>query len=119
MGIQDLHAVFAPKKLLLTAAIGAAQGTIDAAYDVEKMYKYLDYVHVMCYDYHGKWDQKTGHNAPLSSRPTESGKDLTLNVEYTLAYLIKKGAKPEKLHSRVHTREKMGSWDTMRSAWKS
>ena len=39
--IKDLHAVFAPKKLLLTAAIGAAQGTIDAAYDVEKMYKYL------------------------------------------------------------------------------
>ena len=39
--IKDLNAVFAPKKLLLTAAIGAAQGTIDAAYDVEKMYKYL------------------------------------------------------------------------------
>ena len=39
--IKDLHAVFLPKKLLLTAAIGAAQGTIDAAYDVEKMYKYL------------------------------------------------------------------------------
>ena len=39
--IQDLHAVFSKHKLLLTAAIGAAQGTIDAAYDVEKMYKYL------------------------------------------------------------------------------
>ena len=30
---------------MLTAAIGAAPGTIDAAYDVEKMYDYLDYVH--------------------------------------------------------------------------
>ena len=70
---------------------------------------YQDYVHVMCYDYHGKWDQKTGHNAPLQSRPTESGKDLTLNVEYTLAYLLKKGAKPEKtvlgvpLYGRAYT----------------
>jgi len=27
--------------LLLTAAIGAAAGTIDAAYDVPAMYKYL------------------------------------------------------------------------------
>ena len=27
-----------------------------------------DYVHVMCYDYHGKWDKKTGHNAPLYPR---------------------------------------------------
>ena len=39
--IQDLHSVFSKYNLLLTAAIGAAQGTIDAAYDVEKMYKYL------------------------------------------------------------------------------
>ena len=30
---------------MLTAAIGAAPGTIDAAYDVERMYDYLDYVH--------------------------------------------------------------------------
>ena len=39
--IKDLHAVFTKHKLLLTAAIGAAQGTIDAAYDVKSMYKYL------------------------------------------------------------------------------
>lgn len=60
------------------------------------MYKYLDFVHIMCYDYHGKWDRKTGHNAPLYARPEEKGQDLFLNVEYTLNYLIKKGAKPEK-----------------------
>lgn len=107
--IKDLHAVFSRHKLLLTAAIGAAQGTIDAAYDVKSMYKYLDYVHVMCYDYHGKWDKKTGHNAPLHSRPTEPAKDQTLNVEYTLAYLLKRGAKPEKtvlgvpLYGRAYT----------------
>ena len=37
--------VFKPAGLMLTAAIGAAPGTIDAAYDVERMYDYLDYVH--------------------------------------------------------------------------
>ena len=37
--------LFRPAGLLLTAAIGAAPGTIDAAYDVERMYEYLDYVH--------------------------------------------------------------------------
>ena len=97
-----------------------------------------DYVHVMCYDYHGKWDKKTGHNAPLyprcplahhhwqhrhqiahqrhdhhnhtnhhhqqnknwwglvlikcDFRATESAADQALNVEYTLKYLLKKGA---------------------------
>jgi len=59
--IKDLKRAFRPKGLLLTAAIGAAAPTIDVAYDIPQMYKYLDYIHVMCYDYHGKWDRKTGH----------------------------------------------------------
>ena len=64
---------------------------------------------MMCYDYHGKWDKKTGHNAPLHSRPTEPAIDQTLNVEYTLAYLLKKGADPKKtvlgvpLYGRAYT----------------
>jgi len=94
--IQDLHKEFSKRNLLLTAAIGAARDTIDAAYDVEMMYKYLDFVHIMCYDYHGKWDHRTGHNAPLHLRPAESAKDQMLNVEFTLNYLLKRGAKPEK-----------------------
>ena len=51
---------------------------------------------VMCYDYHGKWDKKTGHNAPLKPRPDEKGNDVFFNLEYTVEYLVKKGAKPEK-----------------------
>lgn len=94
--IKDLRAAFANTDLLLTAAIGAAAGTIDVAYDVEQMYEHLDYVHVMCYDYHGKWDKRTGHNAPLFSRATESKADQALNVEHTLRYLLGKGARPEK-----------------------
>jgi len=94
--IKDLHKAFSKRKLLVTAAIGAPWETISVAYDVEKMYKYLDYVHVMCYDYHGKWDKRTGHNAPLYPRPTESLEDQKLNVAYTLEYLLKNGAKPEK-----------------------
>ena len=66
--IRDLRAAFDKHKFLLTAAIGAAAPTIDVAYDIPLMYKYLDYVHIMCYDYHGKWDGKTGHNAPLYPR---------------------------------------------------
>ena len=96
--IRDLRAAFDAhgSNFILTAAIGAAAPTIDIAYDIPLMYKYLDFVHIMCYDYHGKWDRKTGHNAPLYARPEEKGQDLFLNVEYTLNYLIKKGAKPEK-----------------------
>jgi len=109
--IQDLYKLFRPAGLMLTAAIGAAPATIDAAYDIERMYQYLDYVHVMCYDYHGKWDKKTGHNAPLRPRSDESAEDQTLNVDYTLQYLIQLGARPEKtvlgvpLYGRAFTLE--------------
>jgi len=94
--IKDLHSAFSKLNLILTAAIGAAADTIDTAYDVENMYKYLDFINVMCYDYHGRWDKKTGHNAPLHAKPTEEGKDLYLNVEYTIAYLRERGALEEK-----------------------
>lgn len=46
----------------------------------------------MSYDYHGKWDLKTGHNAPLYPKSEED----YLNVEYTLNFLFQKGAKAEK-----------------------
>lgn len=59
--------VFNKFNLLLTAAFGAGKDTIDIAYDVKPLSQYLDYVHLMCYDYHGSWDQKTGANAPLHS----------------------------------------------------
>ena len=94
--IRELKEAFKPNGLLLTAAIGAAAPTIDVAYDIPQMYKYLDYVHIMCYDYHGKWDRKTGHNAPMFARPNERGQDIFLNVDYTLEYLMKAGAVAEK-----------------------
>jgi len=94
--LADLNAVFSRNNLLLTAAIGATAQTMDISYNIPMMYKYLDFVHVMCYDYHGKWDKYTGHNAPLYPRPDESATDQALNLAYTVAYLLEMGAVPEK-----------------------
>ena len=33
---------------------------IDSGYDVSALDRYLDYVSVMTYDYHGQWDEVTG-----------------------------------------------------------
>ncbi|CAH1117288.1 unnamed protein product [Phaedon cochleariae] len=88
--VKELKAAFRKHNLLLTAAFGAGKDTIDVAYDVEGLSIFLDFIHMMCYDYHGAWDRKTGANAPLRST------DI-LSVEYTINYMIKLGAPPSKL----------------------
>lgn len=87
---QELRAAFDKYNFLLTAAFGAGKDTIDIAYDVKGLSVYLDFIHMMCYDYHGAWDQKTGANAPLRSADV-------LNVEFSINYMLKLGASPKKL----------------------
>merc|ERR1719242_43351 len=93
---KELKEAFTEHKFLLSAAIGAGKATIDISYDVPNMYKYLDFVNVMCYDYHGRWDKRTGHNAPLRARPNEDANNKVLNDEFTINYLMELGAIPEK-----------------------
>ena len=46
--------------------MAAPQKIISQSYDVPKLSELLDYIHIMSYDYHGKWDRVTGHNAPIT-----------------------------------------------------
>lgn len=73
---------FNKQGFILTAAVGAAPSTINRAYDIPEISKYLDFIHIMAYDYHGSWDSITGHNAPLKL-PVNSSQlipDLRLSV---------------------------------------
>lgn len=56
---------FQESNYLLTAALGVGLDTINAGYDIPELSKYLDYMHVMAYDYHGSWDRKVLPNSPL------------------------------------------------------
>lgn len=72
---------------ILTAALGAAKKTIDSAYDLPALSDNLDYIHLMCYDYHGSWDAKVGANAPLKSE--EENDALTVvskNIHVTFMF---------------------------------
>jgi chitinase len=62
--VQELSAALQPSGLLLTAAVAAANFRIDGSYDVPALARYLDWINLMAYDFHGSWDNKTGHNAP-------------------------------------------------------
>ncbi|XP_043513042.1 probable chitinase 2 [Frieseomelitta varia] len=87
--VKELKEAFKKSKYLLTAALSANQGTIDTAYDIPEISKYLDFIHVMGYDYHGVWDKKVLPNAPLKSENGHSVVD-------TLNYLLRKGAPANK-----------------------
>lgn len=88
--VMELSSAFKKKNLLLTSAIGAPIKIIDQAYDIKLLSNHLDFLHIMCYDYHGAWDKKVGPNAPLSS-------DDSLDIEHTIEHLITLGASPGKI----------------------
>lgn len=93
--VIELSEAFKPKGLLLSSAVSPSKKVIDAGYDVVAMSAYMDWIAVMTYDYHGQWDKKTGHVAPMYEHPDDF--DKTFNANFTLNYWIEKGADPRKL----------------------
>ena len=49
----------------------------------------------MTYDYHGHWDKKTGHVAPLYEHPDDEY--YFFNANYTMNYWVEQGADKKKL----------------------
>ncbi|CAH4032079.1 unnamed protein product [Pieris brassicae] len=93
--VRELSAVLKPKGLLLSSAVSPSKMVIDAGYDVPVLAKYLDWIAVMTYDYHGQWDKKTGHVAPLYYHPDDD--NTYFNANYTMHYWIEKGTPANKL----------------------
>ncbi|XP_073964913.1 probable chitinase 2 isoform X1 [Choristoneura fumiferana] len=90
--VKELKEAFEPHNYILTAALGAGKDTMEAAYDLPKLSRYLDFIHMMCYDYHGTWDGVVGANAPLKGVDQD-----TLNVEFTIKYMLAHGVSPYKM----------------------
>lgn len=92
------------RRLLITSAVAADPGKINAGYVVANLCEQLDYISVMTYDYHGgTWDENTGLNSPLYSRMVES-EDLSppiavwKNANYSINYWISNGCAPNKIN---------------------
>jgi len=84
--------------LLLTAAVGVGKPTIDVAYDVPGMSKYLDMINLMTYDLHGGWEDRTGHNAPLyATAEDEELAGYPLSVSWAVDYWLQLGASPSQV----------------------
>lgn len=79
MKFQDLKRAFREHDFLLTAAISAETESIGRRYDIRTMSEYLDYIHVMTYDYHVLEGGVIMPNAPL---------DEVVRIAHTVALLL-------------------------------
>ena len=43
-------------------------------------HRYLDFISVMTYDFHGKWESFTGHNSPLFRGSKDTGDLIYFNT---------------------------------------
>ncbi|XP_036446895.1 acidic mammalian chitinase-like [Colossoma macropomum] len=84
-------------RLLLTAAVAAGRENIDNGYEIAEIAKYLDFINVMTYDFHGAWDSFTGHNSPLYRGSHDQGELIYFNTDYAMKYWRDQGAPVEKL----------------------
>lgn len=57
---------------------GQYKGVLFAGYDVPTLSENLDWISLMTYDYHGQWEKKTGHVAPMYAQEDDS--DQTFNA---------------------------------------
>ncbi|XP_041985359.1 probable chitinase 2 [Aricia agestis] len=91
--VKMLKEAFESRGYILTAALGAGKETMESAYNLAKLSRYLDFIHMMCYDYHGTWDRVVGANAPLRGYNNED----VLSLEYTIKYMLAHGVSPYKM----------------------
>lgn len=93
--VKEISDAFKPRGLLLSSAVSPSKMIIDEGYDVPTVSKYLDWIAVMTYDYHGQWDKKTGHVAPMYHH--EESDNFYFNSNYTINYWISQGADRKKI----------------------
>ncbi|KAK2851710.1 hypothetical protein Q5P01_007986 [Channa striata] len=86
------------QRLLVSAAVGAGKGIIDAGYEIAEIAKYLDFINVMTYDFHGTWEPITGHHSPLYKGSQDTGDRVYLNTDFAMRYWRDNGTPVEKLN---------------------
>ncbi|KAK2885731.1 hypothetical protein QQF64_020835 [Cirrhinus molitorella] len=94
---QAEHVATGRPRLMLTAAVAAGKATIDAGYEIAEIAKYLDFINVMTYDFHGSWEGVTGHNSPLYPGSGDTGDSIYLNTDFAMKYWKDQGTPVEKL----------------------
>ncbi|KZC14844.1 Acidic mammalian chitinase [Dufourea novaeangliae] len=86
-------------RLLLSLAMPAGIEYIDKGYDVPRLNEYLDFINLLSYDYHSSYEPAVNHHSPLYplEEDNEYNYDSELTIDYTINYLVTKGASTDKI----------------------
>jgi len=102
--LKELHEAFefeseetGNERLLLSAAVPVGPDNVRGGYDVPAVSKYLDFINLMAYDFHGKWEKQAGHNAPLFAPSSDSEWRKQLSVSFAAKMWTRLGTPKEKL----------------------
>ncbi|WP_326556566.1 glycoside hydrolase family 18 protein [Micromonospora sp. NBC_01796] len=80
----------------LTAFLPAAPATIDAGFEGNKIFKYLDFATVQGYDFHGGWDARANQQSALRV-PAGAPDNPDFSVEVAINAWLDRGAPARKL----------------------
>ncbi|KAK2160193.1 hypothetical protein LSH36_138g06003 [Paralvinella palmiformis] len=83
------------ERLLLTMAAAGGSYFIGLAYEPEKIVRYVDYILLMTYNYHGSWNDFTGHHSGLYPRADESGGEREWNQAWTIDFWLNEAGAPK------------------------
>lgn len=81
---------------LLTAFLPAATTKIDAGFEVNKIFRYLDWGNVQGYDLHGAWEATTNHQSNIFTSPLDPSSPR-FSVADTVAAYLRRGAPAGKI----------------------
>ncbi|GAA4708259.1 glycoside hydrolase family 18 protein [Phytohabitans rumicis] len=84
------------KHYQLTAFLPAAPATIDAGFEVRKIFKYLDFGTLQGYDFHGTWEARANQQSALRV-PAGAPDNPDFSVENTVNAWLLRGAPRGKL----------------------
>uniref|UniRef100_A0A4W6DMN8 GH18 domain-containing protein n=1 Tax=Lates calcarifer TaxID=8187 RepID=A0A4W6DMN8_LATCA len=84
-------------RLILTASVSAEKAVIDDSYEVAQIAMNLDFINVLTFDFHGPWENVTGHHSPLYQGSQDTGDKIYSNADSAMQYWRDQGAPAQKL----------------------
>lgn len=95
--LQDLKTAFESRRFILSIAAAPDKWRAKVFYDIPKISETVDFINLMTYDFHGKWDSNIGHHSQMYPHHQDSSYAKELNCAASVNYWLLGGAQARKL----------------------